>query len=381
VRQLASSVQDTANEGPPTPTIPAQRLPGSTRLDSLTGLRFFAALAVALFHANYLLEGSARAALHPFVDQGRVGVSFFFILSGFVLCWSSSNRDGARAFYWRRIARIYPAYATARVLGLALLLVGATSTSASKVVVAALLLQSWVPDANWYFSTPGVSWSLSVEAFFYLAFPLLLVGLARLDARARRVVALVCVATPMVLAAVAQAHYSGHGYVDLPNDTMTWAVVYLPLARLPEFTLGILAALELRDRGRAPVSWRPALTLALAAYVACGIWPSMLTQIAVTALPFTLLIVAAAEQDLAGHLRFLTSRRLVWLGEISFCFYLVHTLVGLVIARLPLMRSFLGVALFLGLSVVAAALLHRFVEVPTNRSLLRWRKTVPVARR
>jgi peptidoglycan/LPS O-acetylase OafA/YrhL len=72
------------------------------RLDSLTGLRFFAALAVVLVHVGGQFA-TARWLL-TVESYGYAGVSFFFVLSGFVLTWSHREQSAGR-FWWRRFAR------------------------------------------------------------------------------------------------------------------------------------------------------------------------------------------------------------------------------------------------------------------------------------
>lgn len=107
------------------------------RLDSLTALRWFAALAVFGRH-------SVRPVgfLQHLIPQGATAVSFFFVLSGFVLAWSWRDGDTARGFYRRRAARVYPAYVVAVVLGLVVAaVVRPWPTDAWPAVLA--LVQAW----------------------------------------------------------------------------------------------------------------------------------------------------------------------------------------------------------------------------------------------
>lgn len=78
------------------------------RLDSLTGARFVAALAVFLFHAGGIFpaEGVFGKALAFISRDGGIGVDFFFVLSGFVLAWSWRPGSSVKAFYRRRFARL-----------------------------------------------------------------------------------------------------------------------------------------------------------------------------------------------------------------------------------------------------------------------------------
>ena len=78
-------------------------------LGSLTGLRFVAALLVFGRHALLLFAGTPVAGVASVVLlPASAGVSFFFVLSGFVLAWCHRSEDSPRSFYRRRFARIYP---------------------------------------------------------------------------------------------------------------------------------------------------------------------------------------------------------------------------------------------------------------------------------
>src|SRR5215469_15689462 len=92
-------------------------------LPSLTGTRWMAAFLVFGLHLRnlgYLNGAPVDFAGWPFM-AGTTGVSFFFVLSGFVLTWSARPRDTAAGFWRRRIARIYPVHlataAAAMLLG------------------------------------------------------------------------------------------------------------------------------------------------------------------------------------------------------------------------------------------------------------------------
>src|SRR5690242_12560766 len=87
---------------------------------SLTSLRFFAAMAIVLFHFTSLLPFDANAHTNFFL-KCHLGVDFFFILSGFVLMHVyqdafSNGIDASLPFYFRRLARIYPLHAATFLL-------------------------------------------------------------------------------------------------------------------------------------------------------------------------------------------------------------------------------------------------------------------------
>ncbi|MFH5878519.1 acyltransferase family protein [Arthrobacter sp. NA-172] len=117
-----------------------EAVPARQNLKSLTSMRAFAALLVFSYHL-------AIPALAPVASQGRVGVSFFFILSGSLLAWAWKPGEALGDFYRRRVSRIYPACVVA--LGAGAILSYSTANGArdpGSGVLAVLLLQSWVPD-------------------------------------------------------------------------------------------------------------------------------------------------------------------------------------------------------------------------------------------
>ena len=116
------------------------------------------------------------------LDLSR-SVSFFFVLSGFVLGYTYHRRDiSNKRFYISRILRLWPATTSSLLFVLLLLpsplylpfLSGETSTLFVPALIANLfLLQSFIPIPAFFFSFNAVAWSVSVEAFFYLCFPFL----------------------------------------------------------------------------------------------------------------------------------------------------------------------------------------------------------------
>lgn len=86
--------------------------PRCGRLPSLTGLRFYMALAVLQCHAlGIFANGSALPRSPVLTSAGPVAVSGFFVLSGFVLTWSSQMGERVRAFWRRRFWKIFPGHA------------------------------------------------------------------------------------------------------------------------------------------------------------------------------------------------------------------------------------------------------------------------------
>ncbi|GGM71504.1 acyltransferase family protein [Dactylosporangium sucinum] len=347
----------------------------NSRLPALTGLRWAAAVVVfgqhlleRYFDPHLQAPQQLRSVLWAvLVNGGALGVSFFFVLSGFVLTWSTRPGEGAGAFWWRRITKIYPATLVTTLAAVAIVGMAGPLQLATHLT----LTHSWLPRADVYGALNPVSWSLSVEAFFYLCFPLLLPLLRRL-----RTPALWGVAVLMVefVAAVAV------DLIPFGHDTALFVAYLLPPVRMAEFTLGIVIALLVR-RG----TWRgPGLgwsfALLLPAYAGNLFLPYPANQQALTLIPVAFVIAAAARADLRGE-RSLWSRPLmVYLGQLSFGFYLVHYLVFVAFERFGLLpqpvgpaAAALATASVFSFSLIAAMGVYHWVELPALELLRRRR--------
>ncbi len=343
------------------------------RLPTLTGLRAVAALLVFARHVSGFLPATAAAGYAHVAGVGVVGVSFFFVLSGFVLAWTHRSGDTARAFYRRRCARILPNHVVTWIAAaVALGWVGYRSGAFARVA-AFLLVQPWVPREAVYYGGNGVEWSLGCEVFFYLTFPLLVPVLSS-RVRLRRALIVVSVLTVFALAAVLRPPPTQLlGFHD--QGLAAWAVYNFPPARLPEFVLGAALALECRDGWVPRLSVRAAALLAAAAVVAAAASWSSFSPVAITLLPFAALIVAAAGADV--HVPRPSLGAPVWqrLGEWSFAFYLVHQVVIRVVAARTTLASPGAVAAAAAGALVASwalsAVLFTVVERPAERWLRR----------
>lgn len=279
----------------------------------MTSLRFAAAAFVVVHHAF----GPDDV---PIVDLGYLGVTFFFVLSGFVLTWSGSADHGAGPFYRNRVARIVPLHYLTLV---AAIFIPLAMTGSTWLFVQNLaLLQAWSPAGAHSFN--WVSWSISAEAFFYLVFPWLLRGLRRLGDRA---LMLLAVGSWLAMAVVSQ------GLRIFAPDVQFFFSYDFPPYRLGEFVIGVILALLMR-RGWAPA--KRVLGLAVVAGVALVVAilvadlfrPGGRDQFALLATPaVVVLLYVVVSAESARDRWWLTSRPLRRLGEWSFALYLVHALV------------------------------------------------------
>jgi peptidoglycan/LPS O-acetylase OafA/YrhL len=308
-------------------------------------------------------------------------VTFFFVLSGFVLAWSCAGvglrgaEVPARVFYWRRLARVWPLHLLATGLAVAVVLAAGRRLSAAGTLLSLPLLQAWSPFA----ATAGnpAAWSLSAEAWFYLLLPLLLpVLLRRGDRTLTLLTALACGCGPLLWLA---------GALVQQPDLRGWLLDYLPLTRTPQFVLGALAGVAVRRGRRSPVGVGTAAAALLLWHLALIPWsaavpesrwygPYSASQLLVAPL-FALLIAAAAQRDVVGAPGrdggLLAGRRMRRLGHWSFAWYLVHQSCLRAVLRLfgtphhPAGTA-AGWLLVLATSLALAGALHTWVEQPVE---------------
>lgn len=348
------------------------------RIDSLTGLRWWAAFFVFAFHMGVY----APLPFQDYLHIGHTGVSFFFILSGFVLTWSASPKVSSKEFWWRRFARIWPAHIVALFLALPVFYTlsdtpehGWIKTfSIPILLLSVFLLQGFATDWSIMFSGNPAAWTLSSEGFFYALHPFI---------APRREVS-----KGFILVLAVGAILTGFALHIF--DAFT-AVVPPPIARTWEFVLGIAAAYGVKHGLRIVIpSWVFIVALIVAApsfFILSETMSkeqffviAMLADVkhVLLALLYTLIIVVAASRDLLGLPSTARHPVLVKLGEYSFAFYLVHATI------LYALRNYTGPVewsiyalpfvwsgcLLAGLAV--AALLHLCVEKPLERVLRRW---------
>ncbi|WP_416356340.1 acyltransferase family protein [Aureimonas phyllosphaerae] len=348
-------------------------------LASLTSLRFFAALSIALFHFQGIGFGAPYEPL-------ALGVSFFFVLSGFVLTYAYGGRGDVkmRSFFVNRLARIWPVHLVTAGLALWMFSPGMVFDVNwyPYVLTNLFMLHAWVPQAGYVFSLNAVTWSISAEMAFYAAFPLVLV--------AKRPV----VAFAVILAATMAA-------VCLPNLavrqvlTDAWAfspqalIQQHPVIRFAEFAAGVML-------GRA---WLSGFRLRLSPQIMtlaeiCAI--ALVVLYAVTVLPLRAVVPPAGQQFalwysqsggfvwfvalifVFAHQKGAISRSLahpvmIRLGEASFSFYMVHLLVMMWAQRNGWVESMgfgkAGSAIAI-LSFAGAFVLWRGIEVPMQRIIV-----------
>jgi peptidoglycan/LPS O-acetylase OafA/YrhL len=363
----------------------------------LTSFRFFAAVAVVMCHRPH------PDGWMPYERFGGAGVTFFFLLSGFILAYTYHDRfvtrrpHAAREFLTARAARILPAYLLAFVLALWTCPMGKDilSLKFAQALWPALahltMTQALVPNMKYYFGFNPPAWSLSCEWTFYLLFPLLLLGLAT-GSILRRVA--VFTALSAVWAVVLGLYLVAP--VEPAREFHKWAWIgyAFPLTRVFDFACGVaLGVLFVRAcpevgpaRGYCYWMWGLVEVGALGALWAalhfCPVSPGaggeqtfqiqMLTWQGYY-LPFFAALVWIGALGRGPLARVMSWAPLVYLGELSYGIYIFHfPVLWLIVNNFPGAASGsvpTGAVLFVGAIGVLAvsALSYHFWEAPIRR--------------
>jgi peptidoglycan/LPS O-acetylase OafA/YrhL len=307
------------------------------KLNALTGLRFFAAFSIVILHSvNWFLP--AEPLLPWPLGQG---VSFFFVLSGFILVYvypELPDAGSVLSFWLARFARVWPAHSFAILL--TMVLAGAVVIDGDLTQLAAnlLLVHAWVPERFYFFSYNLPSWSVSTEVGFYAVFPLLIYRLGhswwwKLVATAGLVVGIFVVSEMWSIPVFESAN---------PYGITAKGLFYInPLGRVFEFTLGMCTCLLWRSaRLKGGVMFWTVLesaavllvlwnmrhgTSVFVHYATLSPFPMSADwmRFSGSCISFALLIfVMAKGAGLIG--KTLSTAPLVFLGEISYSVYLLH---------------------------------------------------------
>lgn len=366
---------------------------GRPRIEPLTGLRWCAALAVFLSHN--IPRGGTPHVISTFFSSGYMGVTVFFVLSGFVLTVTYGNAlaDASPAKTWN-----YAVARTARVMPLYLLVLlfvvagGINASPLSKVWWHFLAIQAWSGDVRLAYSWNGPGWSVGVEFFLYAMFPMLIL-LTRFLTSTRRVVVLAILVVAAMTAFVILFHHTGYDGLPPSNPASAHRWIYRsPLLRLGDFTLGICGAMVYaRERHRKNlVKAAPFVAAAMSVLIVAFMMTAPLSSTSFAydlayAAPGAVLILGLALSPDRGIARLLGSVTLVALGELSYGFYLLHEPIGTMVIGGRLSNGFtpVGVGFFvvgLLILVVLSWALHVSFERPA-RVFLRKRLSISPARR
>ncbi|NYE03866.1 peptidoglycan/LPS O-acetylase OafA/YrhL [Bacillus niacini] len=351
-------------------------------LKPLTSFRFFAALAVFFSHLSYFKEYNYLEWLYVHIFyEGSMGVSFFFILSGFILTYNYHdkfnplNKYNTSKFLISRFARIYPVHILTFILSLPLLykaFLESTLITLAKAIPNLMLLHSFFPIREVYFSFNGVSWSLSNEIFFYLCMPIIIYFYNKFNLNGLKpliyIVILLLVATTFAI-----------GFSD--SLIKGWLLYIFPLFRMIEFIIGTLIAILFIKQ---PINWNKyqkyftlfeissLLSLLIGMYINNFVPTTF--HYGLYYIPFMSLIIYIFAYQMGRISKLISNRLFIYLGEISFSFYMLHQLVIRYSSYIPGIKSspiILAIFSFI-ISLFGSVIIYSLYEVPLRNKIKNW---------
>jgi peptidoglycan/LPS O-acetylase OafA/YrhL len=364
-----------------------EQVAGPDRVASLTGIRAVAAILVVATHAAYTTGKYIQGYFGLVSARMEIGVPIFFVLSGFLLFrpWVKSLATGGaepslRRYAWHRFRRIMPAYVVTVLIAYAIYHFRHAGPNPGHTWFGLFrnltLTQIYTFNYLRGYLHQGLTqmWSLAVEATFYVLLPLLayllLVVLCGRQWRPKLLlfgIATLALISPVWLIAV-------HLTTSIPNGARLW---------LPTYLIWFLAGMSLTVLQRMGVRCYAFVALPLAAvcYVIASTpiagdpttSPLGLSQALYKAVFYAaiagLAVAPLALGDQGWYSRFLASRPMVWLGEISYEIFLVH-LITMEFAMVYIMQDHVYTGSMPGLfaatmvvTIPPAWLLHQFTRV------------------
>ena len=366
-------------------------------LPALTGLRTLLALTILLFHftpAGLASERHPWLTLYPIINIGYVFVSFFFLISGFILSYNYAHRAGGVRkvdFWMARFSRLYPVYLLTMLISLPMLVLEWRSRSHGEfwagLVVTPLLMQGFFPKLATFWNT--VSWTLSCEVVLYLAFPFLLK--LRWPKRPGTLAAMVLGfwalgLVPHTIYWLTNPDHLAQPVTRFSDGVWLSALKYTPMAYLCTFLAGLTLG-RLHDAARLGVRGRTFLGLSgfglalFAAYWLAPRMPYVLVHGGLLTPVWSLVILGLAGASPLA--RVFSVRPLVAVGTSTYALYLLHFNVTqllqwhhvperLHMGRLDPWISYVFV-------VLLAMAVRRWVEHPCQQAIQNWWKRRRVA--
>lgn len=346
----------------------------------LTGLRFIAALYVFLFHIEIRWPYAPDGILKKIISQGAIGMTIFFVLSGFLLAYQYVDRyDDKKSYFLRRFARIYPVYIVAALMTLPWMFgVGGVKQEVSfgetilLVLANIFVVQAWVPSYFKFWNDSG-SWSISVEVFCYIVLPFVSPWIGRLKDKNFWFFVFFLYLLTII---------PGRLYKVWPD--LSFPFLYaLPAFRLPEFLLGVCGFYALRRGLKLPKPDLFILVIIVMLIVLLNIAKARVSFIGLNwfVVPLVVLSVLALKQSTGFFSRLLSNDIFVWLGKVSYCFYSLQAFLlfmmitfhdGL-IRSIPLLgNNWVLCASSLFVLILLSAFAFHFIEEPCRRKIQAW---------
>tara|TARA_B100001057_G_C22780886_1_gene923592 strand:+ start:77 stop:1147 length:1071 start_codon:yes stop_codon:yes gene_type:complete len=347
------------------------------RIEQLTFTRFIAGISIVIFHYAKEIPPFNFDMTSFFFKQANLGVSYFFILSGFVMVIAYYHKDKVSflSYMQKRFARIYPVTFLAAFLLLFFKVLEfflspeKSDLNITDFFISISLQQAWIPAKAMTFNTPA--WSITVEWFFYLCFPSLFnyfykrPNLKMLSA----IVLIIWVFSQFILHYLLDSSY----YTGFPSTSHSF-IHYFPLLHLNEFLIGNVAGLVfikyLKDQKKANDLAIIALLVVAAIVLKYNTVLSFHNGLLMLVfVPLILLI--SCNNGLFSKLFKL--KFLVFLGEISFGIYILQKPIFMLIKGVftalnwhqPILQFYISFIVLLLVSAIS----YYYFETPLRRKI------------
>ncbi|WP_146194555.1 acyltransferase family protein [Flavobacterium crocinum] len=342
------------------------------RVEQLTFTRFIAAVLIVIFHYGEKSFLFNNPYLEFITKSSAVFVSYFFMLSGFVMIIAYHDKTKVSAFEYlkNRLARIYPLYLLGVLLVLVVLILN-NKANWGDFLLNVTMIQSWVPEKALTINTPG--WSLSVEMFFYVLFPFLF-NVIYNKVSFKKISILI-----LVFWIVSQIVFQIMFLKPIMNFPLSIKdLSYFPLLHLNEFLIGNLAAIYYINNCGYQRNFDLAILIVIILIIIALKFPTGFNYhnglLAVLFIPLILLL----SLNTGKLTTILRNRTLVFLGEISFGIYLLQYPVWLWVSDYRLRKYFqldlkedptLAFLVRFVILFLAACLSYKFFELPSRNKI------------
>lgn len=344
--------------------------------DELTGIRAIAAYLVFFHHVNIFKEKYVGKFIHDFVGEFHIGVTIFFVLSGFLITYryydieQSYGRSWFKQYIKNRIARIYPMYFLLTAITFIVIIIQSKEVNENlKLFFYNITFLRGFFDSM-KFSGIAQGWSLTVEECFYFSAPFIFM-------MSKRVKLIIPILTIFILGIVMGILFKGGDFMG----SFKFILLFTFFGRVFEFYVGIKLALYYKGKYDMLNEERKIY------YTTIGlIW---------IILSITLLVLVKPEEDFGVHTplgifinnvvlpigiailflglitektrlkKVLSTKLFLLLGKSSYIFYLIH--IGVVYRALVLLTGNVFVVFFV-LNIISI-LLYKYVEEPANRKI------------
>ena len=340
------------------------------RIEQLTFTRFIAAILIVIFH--YGVDIFPFNLTKQLFTGANVGVSYFFVLSGFVMiiAYHRKTKISALSYLKNRFARIYPVYLLASIILIGYYLFATNlSVNTIDVLLNTFMIQSWVPGKALTLNFPG--WSLSVELFFYLMFPILFNFVYRKFDYKKLIIPI------LIFFGISQLAFLYFLYSDYYLGVHTAShdqLFYFPLMHLNEFIMGNLAGLYfINKKNHTQKNYSIYILLLI---IGCGLLLSFDTAMkyhnGILSLLFIPLILFISS-DNSWISRISTHKWMVHLGEISYGVYILQIPVFVITRRVLIKLGVENKTVIFYAGIVAllifSSITYKYIEAPLRKRI------------